>query len=223
MIEAIKVLDYINEQSLKKFWDKVNIPDNRSQCWIWTGATKDKNTENHYGVINLPHNVEDKYSTIAAHRFSYVVAHGTEPKATIDHLCFNKSCVNPSHLRDLSWSENAALHEYHSLGQCRNGHTRTKHNTTYQRGDDKPLCLDCSRLTDKARYKEKYAKEKLKYNHTSEIKDYNAEPKLTWEQVCEIREKYLKPEYSQSKLAIEYNVSKTNISLIVNNKTRKEK
>ncbi|WP_088256981.1 HNH endonuclease signature motif containing protein [Fimbriiglobus ruber] len=66
-------------------------------CWIWQGAS----TTLGYGQI------WKKGKNILAHRavfemFKYAVPKGFE----LDHLCRNKSCVNPQHLEVVTHSEN---------------------------------------------------------------------------------------------------------------------
>ena len=70
-----------------RFWKKVNKTD---ECWEWIGLKG----RGGYGRIS----VYGKHR--AAHRVAWMLS-GNDLKddASLDHLCFNKSCVNPSHLR----------------------------------------------------------------------------------------------------------------------------
>lgn len=60
------------------------------------------------------------------HRAAWVYFHGTQipDGMTIDHLCHNRQCVNPDHLRLLSNFENARRTSGRDwpIGQCANGH-----------------------------------------------------------------------------------------------------
>ena len=70
----------------ERFWAKVNKTDT---CWIWTGAKY-----NGYGVFR-----SDGASRLA-HRMAYKWANGEIPEGEqLDHMCHNRSCVNPSHIR----------------------------------------------------------------------------------------------------------------------------
>lgn len=63
---------------------------------------------------------------VTAHRAAWVHANGRQipDGMTIDHMCKNRRCVNPAHLRMLSNFENARRTGGRDwpLGQCANGH-----------------------------------------------------------------------------------------------------
>lgn len=70
----------------ERFWNKVTKTDS---CWVWNGA-KQKG----YGIART-----DGKSGLA-HRLSYQWLKGEIPEgAQLDHMCHNRSCVNPDHLR----------------------------------------------------------------------------------------------------------------------------
>lgn len=77
----------------ERFWAKV---DKAGDCWVWTGATT-----NGYGAFRFNGGAR------LAHRVSYMWANGPiADGAEVDHMCFNRGCVRPSHLRLLSHSLN---------------------------------------------------------------------------------------------------------------------
>lgn len=81
----------------ERFWPKVNRKDDDS-CWEWTGWR----SRNGYGRLRLT-----KHTEVAAHRFSYELLVGPIPEGLqIDHLCRNRSCVNPAHLEPVTCQEN---------------------------------------------------------------------------------------------------------------------
>ena len=68
-----------------------------NSCWEWTGS---KNRG--YGKISMKDN-----TTILAHRAMYEMLVGPIPAhLELDHLCRNKSCVNPEHLEPVTHIEN---------------------------------------------------------------------------------------------------------------------
>lgn len=76
--------------SINTFLKRVAIT---SYCWNWKGH-KDKKG---YGVFNTTN------KTFLAHRFSYLSFVGPIKKSLVlDHICNNKGCVNPKHLRQIT-------------------------------------------------------------------------------------------------------------------------
>lgn len=70
-----------------------------SGCWTWTGSIAGGTG---YGQIAGPDG-----RTRPAHRAMYEHHRGPiAPGLVIDHLCENRSCVNPDHLQPVTYSEN---------------------------------------------------------------------------------------------------------------------
>ena len=80
----------------KKFWSKVEqIPFH--SCWEWVGLLNFKG----YGYTN------HKGKTIMAHRLSLSLHNiPLQENLVVDHVCMNKTCVNPNHLRQVTSSQN---------------------------------------------------------------------------------------------------------------------
>jgi hypothetical protein len=79
----------------ERFWEKV---DKSGECWIWLGSKNSKG----YGTF-----MYEKPKRVGAHRFAYEDQVGPIPEGlTIDHLCWNPSCVRPSHLEPVTQAEN---------------------------------------------------------------------------------------------------------------------
>lgn len=84
-------------EALRERFESKFIPEPNSGCWLWTEALKGKG----YGGFYLAG------KDARAHRVSYELYVGAIPCGlTIDHLCRNKSCVNPDHLEAVTNREN---------------------------------------------------------------------------------------------------------------------
>lgn len=97
----------------EKFWRRVRKgkPD---ECWEFTGYRNRKG----YGRGNY------KGRMWLSHRAAYTIAYGPIPDgAQVDHMCWNRGCVNPGHLRFATNAQN---------GQNRKGASRNS--TTGVRG-----------------------------------------------------------------------------------------
>lgn len=78
-------------------------------CWKWLGARDSKG----YGRLQY------ELGQYLAHRFSYAARHGEIPEGlTIDHLCRNTGCVNPSHMELVTPGENARRGNFDRRSDC---------------------------------------------------------------------------------------------------------
>lgn len=80
---------YIKDsQIFYRFWSKVDIKDNKKDCWNWTAGTTDG-----YGTFWL----YDKQ--VLSNRMSYTLTKGDiKDESQVQHICNNRLCCNPSHL-----------------------------------------------------------------------------------------------------------------------------
>lgn len=123
----------------ERFWRRVLILE--TGCWEWTGA-KDKDG---YGAFSVTH-----AARVRAHRWAYetYVEH-MHPWLQSDHICKNKSCVNPLHIEPVTARENvlrsngpAAINAKKT--HCYKGHNLSGDNLILRDGRGRQ-CRTCER------------------------------------------------------------------------------
>lgn len=72
----------------ERFWSRVDASGGDGACWLWTGTTY----EFGYGQISV------NGKNVAAHRYSWQLAHGDPGQMDVLHSCDVPACVNPGHL-----------------------------------------------------------------------------------------------------------------------------
>ena len=127
----------MNVRVYGRFWCKVNCagptpPGHSEPCWLWTAGT-----EGGYGRFG---NWDDRARTQLAHRVAYEMIVGDLPEhLTLDHLCDEGICVNPSHLEPVPSGVNALRGKGPAATNvrkthCPAGHEFTLENTYVYRG-----------------------------------------------------------------------------------------
>lgn len=119
-------------------------------CWLWTGARNSK---------GYPCVTDGTGRSMLAHRRSYMALVGEIPDGlTIDHLCRNKTCVNPAHLEAVTSTENTRR-AFAVQTHCKRGHELSGDNLHVRKKSDGYSyreCLICRRATN-ARARAKFA------------------------------------------------------------------
>ena len=78
-----------------RYFAKVDWPASFGACWNWTDCVKGEG----YGKLRVGSRSDNSSRMVNAHRIAYELAIGPIPAgAEIDHVCRNRSCVNPLHL-----------------------------------------------------------------------------------------------------------------------------
>jgi len=88
-------------QDVARFFEKVDLPTDPDDCWLWNGAT----TYTGYGLIrwpDYPAKGPGRAARIAYEMFYDAIPRGLE----IDHWCNQPGCVNPTHLRAITHRAN---------------------------------------------------------------------------------------------------------------------
>jgi hypothetical protein len=80
----------ISEKTKSRFWSRVSITDNSSDCWEWMASIGPSG----YGRFSYP--VRKSY---VSHRLAYYLHYGVDPgDLMVLHSCDNRMCCNPNHL-----------------------------------------------------------------------------------------------------------------------------
>lgn len=125
-----------------------------SPCWVWQGALS-----NGYGNFTLSR----PRRNITAHKWYWEHINGPKPMGMdLDHLCRNRSCVNPEHLELVTRSTNILRGNLPSTNtqralartHCPQGHPYSEDNTYLERtskGQVKRHCRICRSIRQKLR------------------------------------------------------------------------
>jgi hypothetical protein len=126
----------------ERFWRHIDIlgPD---ECWPWKGYI----AHNGYAIVHL----DDFRKTMTAHRAAYLLTHGSIPEALVmDHLCRNRSCMNPKHLEAVTQRENLIRGDTlpgrnSRKTHCLRGHPFDQSNT-WKTKEGHRHCRECARI-----------------------------------------------------------------------------
>ena len=118
----------------------------RGDCRISTYST------GNHGYAQIGWQEEGKAYMTTAHRAAWTYANGPIPDgATVDHVCKERRCVNPDHLRILSNYENSrrTFGRDWPVGECANGHPNSQ---SYLQPSGRRRCRPCNQAAQ-ARYR----------------------------------------------------------------------
>ena len=121
---------------VEAFWDRVEKMD-PAGCWFWLGYM----TRQGYGTFY------PRGGLATAHRFAYELVKGAVPQGyVLDHLCRNRSCVNPEHLDPVTQKENVdrGLHGVLTT-HCPKGHPYAGENLALKKDGRGRRCRTCRR------------------------------------------------------------------------------
>lgn len=118
-----------------------NFDITESGCWSSRWSKQGK------GYATISQKVDGKVSIYLAHRAAWTLYNGEIPQGmVVDHMCFNRACVRPDHLRLLTLRENtrSKLGVHVPPGQCKNGHPDSELVLANSgRGKQQLICAPC--------------------------------------------------------------------------------
>ena len=116
-----------------------------SGCWLWQGSLNDRGYGRTYHTK----------SYFAAHRVAYTIVKGPIPAGlTLDHLCRNRICINPSHLEAVTVKVNIRRGGNTIKTHCVHGHEFTPENTKHKPKGKYTvrMCRACDRAEKRKAY-----------------------------------------------------------------------
>lgn len=177
------------------------------QCWEW------KFGKNHQGYAKFREGATGS-RTIHGHCFAYEYFIGPIPEGLqLDHLCRNKSCVNPWHCEPVTGSENVfrGSNRYRDKTHCKHGHEFTPENTWLRTsgkyGRRERSCRTCHRIRARNKYRKAVGKKPDNALFIGTVK-------LTNPQVEEIRRLCKEGELSQREIGAKFSVAQSHVSSI---------
>jgi len=125
-------------------------------CWVATLK------HNGSGYTQITVNLDGTRRLVLTHRASYVAFVGPIPDGlSIDHLCRNRSCINPDHLEAVTQSVNVlrGVRAVEPKSECKHGHPFDEANTYYPPSGAGRQCRACVRNNSRE-YKRRVARER---------------------------------------------------------------
>lgn len=130
----------IPQRVVDRIFDRVDVRA-ADECWPWLGCVG-----NHgYGATSWGATTAgERPSGTTAHRVAWIAKNGPIPDGlTVDHICRNRVCCNPVHLRLLSNVANASDNGMATRTHCPADHPYDETNTHIDRKGHR-RCRECN-------------------------------------------------------------------------------
>lgn len=131
----------IPQRVLDRIWDRVDMSAGPDACWPW------KLSIGSHGYGQVGWHDGDRTRVVTAHRAAWSAANDRPipDGLTVDHICRNRPCCNPAHLRLLTNTQNASDNGFRRRTHCPQGHPYDAFNT-YFNTEGHRSCRECNRL-----------------------------------------------------------------------------
>ena len=128
--------------SVRERFEAKGVPEPNTGCWLWIGP--DASSRRDYGCLTVAG------KNVRAHRLAWELYRGPIPSGMVmDHICRVRCCVNPEHLRVVTYRQNAIENSVsitavnRHKAHCQRGHPFTDENTFPRRKGRE--CRTCRR------------------------------------------------------------------------------
>lgn len=129
-----------DDLTIERFWSKVDKSAGPDECWLWNASLSAK------GYAYFWCNRKVTYG----HRVSYMIAKGAIlEEMMVDHICRNRACVNPIHLRQVTSRTNSVENSVSAPAKntakthCDYGHPFSEENTKWVKGKNNIRSREC--------------------------------------------------------------------------------
>jgi len=198
---------------IERFWSRVQKggPDD---CWPWTGARNPTG----YGTVTI------NGIHIYTHRLAWALSNGKTLRQCITLTCHHRECCNPNHLLSITRRQLTNLMYKRGHGhkssvtdeECQEAYDLLSSHPC--RVGDLAILFGRTRKTLYQRLRAYCKKRGLKLPHSRSLEPLRA--RLSWLEVCEIRERYAQGGITMKQLGVEYGVSESQVSYIISGKRR---
>jgi len=125
--------------------ERLSMPEPMSGCTLWVGGDNGLG----YGVV------WHKGGMRRAHRVAWELEHGPVPEGLVlDHICRVRSCINPTHLRAITFRENVLCGEAISAQEARRTACPRGHAYDIVKRDGRRGCRTCKNLLRRKSFRE---------------------------------------------------------------------